>query len=190
MNRLTFHEKDGTFGVAGMNEENQDQKLYMCIVKLKDYEDKGLSPDEVEQLTYKIEDLQAENKRLNDFEHSQCAQLLAENGKLKKELIICPLLSDSEVKQPCIEGPCPALFNEPLTLDQLRRMDGEPVWVKDISMNKIQCLQFDAFKPATYHKGDDARFNQFGTEIGVRWWCCKYGKTWLAYRHKPEEANT
>lgn len=33
--RLTYHEENGDFGVAGMNEENQDEKIYACIAKLK-----------------------------------------------------------------------------------------------------------------------------------------------------------
>lgn len=80
--------------------------------------------------------------------------------------------------------------NKPLTLEQLKSMHGKTMWVKDIGMNEIQCLQFDKFRPATYHKGDDARFIQFGTEIGIVWWCCKYGKTWLAYASDPEGSDT
>ena len=57
MGRLTFHEHDGKFGVAGMDARNELDKIYACICKLKDYEDIGLSPDEVEQLKYKYEDL-------------------------------------------------------------------------------------------------------------------------------------
>lgn len=76
--------------------------------------------------------------------------------------------------------------SKPLTLEQLKNMRDEAVWVKDLYMNEIQCLQFDDFKPATYHTGDDVRFNQFWTETGLIWWCCKYGETWLPYAHKPE----
>ena len=56
MKRLTFHEPDGRFGVAGMNEENQDDKMYMCVVKLKDYEDTGLNPDDIRVLNNALED--------------------------------------------------------------------------------------------------------------------------------------
>lgn len=42
--------------------------------------------------------------------------------------LICPLLSDVEVKQPCLEGPCPAILNEPLTLEQVKQLKpGTPV---------------------------------------------------------------
>ena len=57
--------------------------------------------------------------------------------------------------------------NEPLTLDELRQMDGEPVW----------CVSLGA---------ELSRGN--GWYIGVNnWFMNGYGKTWLAYRQKPEE---
>lgn len=76
--------------------------------------------------------------------------------------------------------------NEPLTLDELREMDGQPVWIHDLCVDEIECLQFDRVESATYHSGDDYRFEQFGAYKGVIRWACKYGITWLAYRHKPE----
>lgn len=63
--------------------------------------------------------------------------------------------------------------NEPLTLEELRGMDGEPVWV---------CL------PDGSHGG---------WMINYKGWCTNrfasterygtYGKSWIAYRHRPEE---
>lgn len=50
--RLTFRTDDGTFGVKGA-QLPEDPKLYMCIVKLKDYEDLDVTPDEVERLLEK-----------------------------------------------------------------------------------------------------------------------------------------
>lgn len=38
----------------------------------------------------------------------------------ENKALSCPLLSDAEVKQPCIEGPCPAILNKPLTVEQLK----------------------------------------------------------------------
>lgn len=59
--------------------------------------------------------------------------------------------------------------NEPLTLEQLREMDGEPVWGKSLITEKpggwfIACA------------GAEQGFGDKDT----------YGKTWLAYRHPPE----
>lgn len=50
MNRLTYKEPDGTWGIAGMNEKNEKEKLYAVCAKLKDYEETGMQPNEVEQL--------------------------------------------------------------------------------------------------------------------------------------------
>lgn len=74
--------------------------------------------------------------------------------------------------------------NAPLTLDELREMDGEPVWivhtdytpfgkeywgiVRDGFSGLLKCFV------ATRH-GD------------IRLLYREYGKTWLAYRRKPEE---
>ena len=58
-------------------------------------------------------------------------------------------------------------LNAPLTMEELRQMDGEPVW----------CVSLGA----KLSRGD-------GWYIGVNnWHMGGYGKTWLAYRQKPEE---
>ena len=60
-------------------------------------------------------------------------------------------------------------LNDPLTLDELRKMDGEPVW----------CVSLGA----KLSRGD-------GWYIGVNnWYMGGYGKKWLAYRQKPEEGT-
>lgn len=75
----------------------------------------------------------------------------------------------------------------PLTLEELKQMDGQPVWIRDLMDGEVECLRFDRIKPATYHTGDDYRFEQFGTSTGIIRWECKYGETWLAYRYPPKE---
>lgn len=47
MNRLTFEKPDGSYGIVGMNEDNQVEKLFACIRKLYMYENSGRSPYEV-----------------------------------------------------------------------------------------------------------------------------------------------
>lgn len=79
--------------------------------------------------------------------------------------------------------------NDPLTLDELREMNGDPVW--------IVIIDHDSFAD----KNDD--FDGWGLcrKSWVRMWDEKradlvrvdhqfedYGKAWLAYRRKPEEA--
>ena len=78
MNGLTFTEKDGSWGIKGMNEENEEKKMYAVACKLRDYEKTGLQPDEVlrlkenavDEIISKLEkqlaQLQEENKKEDD----------------------------------------------------------------------------------------------------------------------------
>ena len=64
---------------------------------------------------------------------------------------------------------------EPLTLDDLRKMDGEPVWVQS---------------PGVPEYGRWAIVEGVGENclfLHDDFTCHDYGKTWLAYRQKPEE---
>lgn len=67
--------------------------------------------------------------------------------------------------------------NDPLTLEELREMDGEPVWV--VPLNDFEIL------PANYLVNAYAEqivVDKFGAYLDFE----DYGKTWLAYRHKTE----
>lgn len=77
MIRLTFREKE-KFGVVGMNEANQDKKLYSCVLKLIDYEDTGLSPNDILKLKEENDSYNETMKCLN--------KLRDENNQLKHQL--------------------------------------------------------------------------------------------------------
>ena len=84
-----------------------------------------------------------------------------------------------------LEMPTLSPPNEPLTLDELREMDGEPVWCKWLLPEDKAIEQGKWFIVIS---GDKA-----GLEIKrpAEYWYhfCKiddYGKTWLAYRRPPE----
>ena len=67
--------------------------------------------------------------------------------------------------------------NAPLTLDELRQMDGEPVWVQS---------------PGVPEYGRWAIVEGVGENclfLRDDFTCHDYGKTWLAYRQKPEEGT-
>ncbi len=79
--------------------------------------------------------------------------------------------------------------NRPLTLDELRGMDGEPVWVVPINLHEWICDARDG-KPEWgmvrkswvriwRSETADLMHTDFDFE--------DYGKTWLAYRSKPKE---
>ena len=71
---------------------------------------------------------------------------------------------------------------EPLTLDELRKMDGEPVWIKLFDKDEeFWVLRYDWV---------DTRNPDPMILLHMRWYShADYGKTWLAYRHKPEEGT-
>ena len=64
---------------------------------------------------------------------------------------------------------------EPLTLDELRKMDGEPVWVQSPGV-----LEYGRWA-IVEGVGENCLF------LRDDFTCHDYGKTWLAYRQKPEE---
>jgi len=69
--------------------------------------------------------------------------------------------------------------NNPLTLEELRQMDGEPVWVDTINRSD------------PYH-GYCVIDDNAAWMPGVEYWAWRfsdYGKTWLAYRTKPERSE-
>lgn len=72
--------------------------------------------------------------------------------------------------------------NEPLTLDELRETGGEPVWIKLFDKDEeFWVLRYDWV---------DTRNPEPMILLHMRWYShADYGKTWLAYRHKPEEGT-
>ena len=73
-------------------------------------------------------------------------------------------------------------LNEPLTLDELRQMDGEPVWIKLFDPDE----EFWVLR----NEWVDTRNPEPMILFHMRWYShADYGKTWLAYRQKPEEGT-
>ena len=64
--------------------------------------------------------------------------------------------------------------NEPLTLGELRKMDGEPVWVQSPGIPEYG--RWAIVEGA----GENCLF------LHDDFTCHDYGKTWLAYRQKPK----
>ena len=65
--------------------------------------------------------------------------------------------------------------NKALTLDELRQMDGEPVWVQSPGIPEYG--RWAIVEGA----GENCLF------LHDDFTCHDYGKSWLAYRQKPEE---
>lgn len=80
----------------------------------------------------------------------------------------------------------PAPENQPLTLDQLRQMEGEPVWTVTRgleSSGRWELIEFSKCKfkgreVITLANIDEGQYDGFADT---------YGKTWMAYARKPEQ---
>ena len=85
-----------------------------------------------------------------------------------------------------VEGCDECLFcaqpeNKPLTLDELREMDGEPVFIvtkHGANWDIVNVSKEDGGPYPVY-------FQRYGRGLQEN----GYGKTWLAYRYKPEEVQ-
>ena len=72
--------------------------------------------------------------------------------------------------------------NEPLTLDELLKMDGQPVWIKRLKGLSV-CDTDWAVVDVCPNK---IRVWWFGSEVEDEPSEKDYGETWLAYRRPPE----
>lgn len=90
----------------------------------------------------------------------------------------CPLCQSDKIRHKQ-----ESVHNDPLVLDELRQMRGEPVWCKElecygiVKMEKVGSWANELFLVGTWHNGDAAV--NFEYDIKSR------GLT--LYRHKPEE---
>lgn len=80
--------------------------------------------------------------------------------------------------------------NEPLTMDELRNMDGEPVWVS-VSNNWRESGVSEGWCLVRFHSEDDrVRVYIYDTRHGARFFAQQdYGISWFAYRRKPEKVE-
>ena len=69
--------------------------------------------------------------------------------------------------------------NEPLTLDELRQMDGEPVYSVEITGREEWLFRRDG--------GFADMYGEFTSDDFMSW--DNYGKLWWCYRQKPEEED-
>ena len=72
--------------------------------------------------------------------------------------------------------------NEPLTLEELREMDEEPVYV----VPKDKPAHCGGWCGVTVWKCDRYSYVSLLRDADSGWWFEKYGKTWIAYRRPPE----
>lgn len=97
--------------------------------------------------------------------------------KLKptRELAIATLREKQERENP-----------EPLTLEELREMEGQPVWLHTFSpvKKKTNIAQWAILESVC---SANAVFLRAGINSRLTEWFANYGTRWLAYRTKPKE---
>ena len=74
---------------------------------------------------------------------------------------------------------CVGDVNKSLTLDELRRMEGQPVYIVENTEYWAIVNSFDQAGVYLLSYGNPDDYGYFDI----------YGKTWLAYRQKPEEGT-
>lgn len=78
--------------------------------------------------------------------------------------------------------------NDPLTLEELRKMDGgEPVWISPVKENGKVLARW--MLVSGYNPKKDIYLFAPSSNITQGYDGKSYGKTWLAYRRKPEEGT-
>ena len=91
----------------------------------------------------------------------------------------CPLCYSDKIRRPQAQ-------NDPLTLEELREMNGEPVYIVSNKRGQGWCI-------INRHGSADNKWTYFsrtGTAEGMSAeavFTNDYGKGWLAFRHKPKE---
>ena len=78
--------------------------------------------------------------------------------------------------------------NDPLTLEELREMDGQAVWISPVKENGKVLARW--MLVSGYNPKKDIYLFAPSSNITQGYDRKSYGKTWLAYRRKPEEGET
>lgn len=93
-----------------------------------------------------------------------------------------------EYRETVVEALRPMPHGEPLTLEQLREMDGEPAWIKQLKGLSVSDTDWAVveFRLEPDVKHDKIRVWWPGSEDEDTPSEDDYGKTWLAYRRPPE----
>lgn len=77
---------------------------------------------------------------------------------------------------------------KPLTLEELRQMDGELVYLKVIDKSDRQNPHRSEWSEV-FLWNQNINFWRFGNECEIEPKPENYGKTWVCYRHKPKEGQ-
>lgn len=140
---------------------SETNALTDVLNRLAAYEDTGLEPEEIKEL---------------------CTDDVADIAKLFRRMIADGSLDHlQKLLQSEKDGRLVMLpeANDPLTLDELREMDGEPVWVVEEEHPHYALITGVCSESLWLICREDEAEMLFE----------EYGKTWLAYRREPEHSK-
>ena len=114
---------------------------------------------------------------LDIVEHMESFSILYEPGEPMNQTTVGKLKEACRMAISALRAQQAAEKNEPLTLEELREMIGEPVWVQSPGIPEYGRWAI------VEGVGEDSLF------LRDDFTCREYGKIWLAYRRKPEEGT-
>lgn len=98
------------------------------------------------------------------------------SGLLNEPVNYCPSCGRPLTEEACADLEAQDRSNDPLTLEELRGMDGEPVWCAfPDGCGRYMIIQ--------WNNSEFFKSYECGFLLAE-----EYGKSWLAYRRKPEES--
>ena len=107
-----------------------------------------------------------------------------EPGEIRNDTTVHELREACRIAADALRAQQQTEKNDPLTLEELRGMDGEPVYVVQTDSGKYARFAPEWCIIHTY--GDDGSADIGGIDYD-HYWFNEYERDWLAYRHKPEE---
>lgn len=116
---------------------------------------------------------------LDIVEHMESFSVLYEPGETMNQTTVGKLKEACRLAVSILRARAGTPPNDPLTLEELREMDGEPVWVTPMRGSGgfgVWMLVDVEYELCRETHGEMAVFENCG-------------KTWTAYRHKPEEGT-
>lgn len=139
-----------------------------AVNRLTAYENTGLEPEEVTAIKNAV--MGQEIAKITEFDGIPIKRLqeLAQAEKDGRLVVLPP--------------------NDPLTPERLREMDGEPVWISPVKENGKVFARW--MLVSGYNHNKDIYLFAPSCNITQGYDGKSYGKTWLAYRRKPEEGAT
>lgn len=152
-------------------EDETEKSILRCVMQMVVHAPTLTPPNEWVSRVRELEELYTKLHAVTGFTAEQLLEMFAAGYTLEK----ADYSKDFEEMAKLEEVTSP---NEALTLEELREMDGEPVWVQTPGIPKYGCWVIVA--------GVDTEYGQRTLYCQGDYTCRNYGRDWIAYRRPPE----